>query len=102
MGGVRWCTIALRGGFVKYPAMRITLEIPGPLFRKAKANAAERGMTLREFVNDALREKLSSKTKAGSTEPTWIKFFGAGKPFVASIRAIDRVVEREFRGTEKN
>lgn len=80
--------------------MKTTLEIPGPLFRKAKATAAERGVTLREFVNDALRDKLSSKTKAGSTEPAWMKFFGAGKPFAASIRAIDRVVEAEFERIE--
>ena len=46
--------------------MKTTLEIPDPLFRKAKATAAQHGVTLREFVNDALREKLSGDPKAAA------------------------------------
>ena len=80
--------------------MKTTLEIPDPLFRKAKATAAQHGVTLREFVNDALREKLSGDPKAVAGEPAWMKFFGAGKPFAASIREIDRVVEAEFERIE--
>ena len=34
--------------------MKTTIEIPDPLFRKAKSRAAERGQTLRAFVADAL------------------------------------------------
>ena len=80
--------------------MKTTLEIPEPLFRKAKATAAERGVTLREFVNEALREKLSSDARTGTGEPAWMQFFGAGKQFAASIREIDRVVEEEFERIE--
>ena len=80
--------------------MKTTLEIPDSLFRKAKAKAAHRGVTLREFVNEALREKLSSESKAAAGAPAWMKFFGAGKPFAASIREIDRVVESEFERIE--
>lgn len=80
--------------------MKTTLEIPDPLFRKAKATAAQQGVTLREFVNDALREKLLGDPKTGTGEPAWTKFFGAGKPFAASIREIDRVVEAEFECLE--
>lgn len=75
--------------------MKTTLEILDPLFRKAKATAAESGVTLRKFVNDALREKLSSRDER-TGEPAWMKFFGAGKPFAAAIHEIDRVVEEEF------
>lgn len=33
------------------------IEIPDPLFRKAKSKAAERGRTLKELVTKALQEK---------------------------------------------
>jgi hypothetical protein len=35
-------------------AVKTTIEIPDPLFRKAKAHAAEHGQTLKDFVTDAL------------------------------------------------
>jgi hypothetical protein len=34
--------------------MKTTLDLPDPLFRKAKATAAERGQSLKEFVTEAL------------------------------------------------
>src|SRR5205085_1329745 len=44
-------------------AMKTTVEIPDPLFRKAKARAAERGQTLKEFMSEAL-QKSSRPTPA--------------------------------------
>jgi len=57
--------------------MKTTLEIPDSLFRRVKAKAAERGQTLKTFVNDALHEKLASRmspTPAG--EPGRMQGFG--------------------------
>ena len=57
--------------------MKTTLEIPDPLFRKAKSTAAERGQTLKEFVGEALQEKLAanaSRVRVG--EPAWMQGFG--------------------------
>ena len=42
--------------------MKTTIEIPDPLFRKAKSTAAERGQPLKEFVAEALQEKLAAKS----------------------------------------
>lgn len=57
--------------------MKTTLDIPDVLFRKAKSKAAERGQTLREFVSDALEEKLASRSRgARSGEPEWMQGFG--------------------------
>lgn len=57
--------------------MKTTIEIPDTLFRKAKAKAAERGQTLKEFVNEALQAKLAAKTgKAHPGEPAWMQGFG--------------------------
>ena len=57
--------------------MKTTIEIPDPLFRKAKSKAAERGQPLKEFVAEALQEKLAanaSKFRLG--EPAWMQGFG--------------------------
>ena len=57
--------------------MKTTIDIPDPLFRKAKSKAAERSQTLREFVAEALQEKLAihtSTVRAG--EPEWMQGFG--------------------------
>jgi hypothetical protein len=44
--------------------MKTTLEIPGPIFRRAKAKAAEHGVPLRRFVSEAVAEKLRMKSSA--------------------------------------
>ena len=79
--------------------MKTTLEIPDALFRKAKSTAAQRGQTLKQFVTDAVREKLAD-SRTAKTEPPWMRFFGAGKQYAASIREIDREIEKEFEQPE--
>ena len=57
--------------------MKTTLEIPDVLFRKAKSKAAERSQSLKEFVSEALMEKLATgRGTAGSGEPEWMQGFG--------------------------
>lgn len=57
--------------------MKTTIEIPDPLFRKAKSKAAERSQTLKEFVTEALQEKLAvNKSKVAPSEPEWMRGFG--------------------------
>ena len=56
--------------------MKTTIEIPDVLFRKAKSKAAERSQTLKEFVSEALLEKLAAGSAAGSGEPEWMGGFG--------------------------
>lgn len=57
--------------------MKTTIEIPDPLFRKAKSTAAERGQSLKEFVAEALQEKLAAKVGSdGPREPAWMQGFG--------------------------
>ena len=43
--------------------MKTTLEIPDPIFRRAKSVAAERGIPLREFVTEAVKDKLASDAR---------------------------------------
>jgi len=57
--------------------MKTTIEIPDPLFRKAKSKAAECGQPLKEFVAEALQEKLAAKAGSdGPREPAWMQGFG--------------------------
>ena len=59
-------------GFVK-----TTLEIPDALFRTVKAKAAERGQSLKQFVSEALQEKLApSRGAVRPLEPRWMQGFG--------------------------
>lgn len=74
--------------------MKTTLEIPDVLFRKAKAEAAARGQTLKQLVNEALRDKLSAPEREG--EPEWMKLFGALKGHSAEFRRIDAAIEEQF------
>ena len=62
---------------VIWVAMKTTIEIPDPLFRKVKSTAAERDQTLKEFFTEALQEKLASTRPATlSDEPAWMQGFG--------------------------
>ena len=57
--------------------MKTTIEIPDPLFRKAKSTAAQRGLSLKEFVAEALQEKLAGTASKGPLgEPAWMQGFG--------------------------
>jgi hypothetical protein len=57
--------------------MKTTIEIPDPLFRKAKSTAAERGQTLKEFVTEALQQTLAGNAgKLHRGEPAWMQGFG--------------------------
>jgi hypothetical protein len=46
--------------------MKTTLEIPDAIFRRAKAKAAEHQIPLRQFVSEAVAEKLEAKSSAGA------------------------------------
>ena len=81
--------------------MKTTLEVPDPLFRKVKATAAERGQSLKEFVTDALREKLAvGGGRAFTSEPPWMKGFGALKSLRKESARIQALIDEEFRVVE--
>ena len=74
--------------------MKTTLEIPDPIFRQAKASAAERGIPLRQFVTDAVEEKL--REPAASAEPAWMHLFGGLSDLRDETQQIDALIEEEF------
>lgn len=74
--------------------MKTTLEIPDPVFRRAKSAAAERGIAFREFVTEAVKEKLAADSKA--TEKPWLRHMGKLKHLRKETERINRLIEAEF------
>ena len=72
--------------------VKTTLEIPDKVFRKAKAKAAERGIPLRQFVTEAVEEKLA----APADEKPWMKYFGGMSHLHEENLRIDKLIEEEF------
>ncbi|MDE0617806.1 MAG: hypothetical protein OXH87_09485 [Rhodospirillaceae bacterium] len=77
--------------------MKTTIELPAPLFRQAKALAAARGVTLREFIAEAVEEQIrrcSHEDRAGGTEPPWMAGFGASSAGSMGCPAIEALLRR--------
>ena len=74
--------------------MKTTLEIPDPIFRRAKSVAAERGIPFRQFVTEAVQDKL--KTPSRSAEKPWMKTFGKPRHLRKETARINRIIDEEF------
>jgi hypothetical protein len=74
--------------------MKTTLEIPDSVFRRAKSLAAERGIPLREFVTEAVKDKLAAHAKTG--DKPWMAGFGKLKHLRKDGERINRIIETEF------
>jgi hypothetical protein len=73
--------------------MKTTLEIPDPVFRRAKSAAAENGIPLREFVTEAVKEKLAAHAK--SAEKPWLRHMGKLKHLHKETERINRLIKAE-------
>ncbi len=76
--------------------MKTTLEIPDPLFRKAKATAARQGRTLKQLVQEALTEKIARVEGSNTKQKSWMALAGGLKHLRTENRRIDRVIDAEF------
>jgi hypothetical protein len=73
--------------------MKTTLEIPDAIFRRAKSAAAERGIPLRAFVTDAVKEKLAANTR--EAEKPWLKHMGKLKHLHKETERVNRLIEAD-------
>jgi hypothetical protein len=71
--------------------MKTTLEIPDAIFRRAKSVAAERGIPLREFVTEAVKDKLVANAKTG--EKPWVKLMGNLRHLHKETERINHLIE---------
>lgn len=78
--------------------MKTRLEIPDPTFRKAKASAGALRIPLREFVTQAVEEKLS----LGSKRPgkPWLECAGELAHLHKETKRIQKLIDQEFEQIE--
>jgi hypothetical protein len=72
--------------------MKTTLEIPDFLFRRAKSVAAQRGVPLRQFITEAVQDKL----KTTPHDKPWMKHLGKLKHLRKERKQIEKRVENTF------
>ena len=75
----------------------MTIDLPDALFREVKATAARQGMHLKDYVTEALQEKLGKRPSPA--EKPWMKFAGiaAQDPeMVAELKRIEQIVDENF------
>jgi hypothetical protein len=77
--------------------VKTTLEIPDLLFRRAKSVAAERGIPLRQFMTEAVQEKL----KTTSQDKPWMKHIGKLKHLRKERKQIEKRVEEAFEKIDR-
>ena len=73
--------------------MKMTIEIPDALFRRAQSAAAERGVPLRALVSEALVDKLPADP---NKDKPWMKAFGKLRHLHGETIRINRIIEDEF------
>ncbi len=76
--------------------MKTTVEIPDPIFRKAKAAAAEEGKSLKEFFTEAVSDWLSKKSPPPPGTEPWRAAFGELRHLHKENKRIERIIEKEF------
>lgn len=74
--------------------MKTTLEIPDEIFRRAKSKAAEQGIPLRQFVTEAMKDKL--RRAPVKPEKPWMKHVGKLKHLRSETKRVNKVIEERF------
>jgi hypothetical protein len=81
--------------------VKTTIEIPDPLFRKAKSTAAQRGQTLKQLVAEALQEKLAGRARQVPPDnPEWMRGFGGLRRLRGETRRIQARIDEAFEVIE--
>jgi hypothetical protein len=74
--------------------VKTTLNLPEPLWRRAKTTAAREGQTLGEFITAATQEKLASQRHPRATNGGWRSVFG--KISRRQAMCVDAIIHAEF------
>jgi hypothetical protein len=78
--------------------VKTTLEIPDRIFRRAKATASALGIPLREFVTQAVEEKLSQARQR--PERPWLDCAGELAHLHYETARIQEIIDQEFEQIE--
>ena len=83
--------------------MKTTVALDEATFREAKVLAADRGMTLEQFVTEAVQEQLRRYDREAhdrDKEPPWMAGFGGLADLTNENRRVLRMIEKEFEGPD--
>lgn len=81
--------------------MKTTIELPDPVFRKAKAVAAERGSSLKDFFTEAVEELLRRQGDEQTAMP-WERAFGGLRDLHRENQELDRLIDAEFETIDED
>lgn len=73
--------------------MKTTVDLPDDLLRRAKIEAASRGVPLKQVFQEALEQRLGASS---AREPAWRRHFGALRDLRAEHRRVDARIAEEF------
>jgi hypothetical protein len=76
-----------------FATVKTTLEIPDPLFRKAKATAAQEGRSMKEYVVEALTEKLEGTGRKRGWRSVFGKLSPEAKKAAREVEAIIKTAD---------
>ncbi len=74
--------------------MKTTVEIPDALYRRLKARAAIQGKSVKDYLVEAVRDKLATTATAAKTKTGWRAVYGAANP--KEIAQLQQIIDREF------
>ena len=81
--------------------MKTTLEIPDVLFHRVKSKAAERGQSLKQFITEALQEKLAAEVGGRRpAQPGWMQGFGKLRRLRRETRRVQGRIDEQFEVVE--
>jgi predicted transcriptional regulator len=75
--------------------MKTTIEISDQIYRQVKARASLRGVTMKAYFLEALKEKLAAETRETDKETGWLQVFGKADD-VAAIKEVQKKIDDEF------
>jgi hypothetical protein len=78
--------------------MKTTFEIPDAIFRRAKAKAAEHRIPFRQFISEAVAEKLEAKSPGRDKARRAVA--GKLRHLRKETARISSLIEREFERIE--
>jgi len=74
----------------KISIMKTTVDLPDPLFRKAKSTAAGRGISLKKFITEAVERTLANPVQPDD-----------GKPWMRALESVPKVPKSVLDGVAK-
>jgi hypothetical protein len=78
--------------------MKTTVEIPDPLYRRLKATAAVQGKSVKDYLVEAVRDKLAAPPVKANKKSGWRAVYGAADP--KEVAELQRIIDRELSGID--